>query len=83
MGLKQMLEAWKGQPVEQLLREEYLVARRSIHDIARDWHVSSGTIHSWIIQYGLDKGATSLSHNLSGIEMKRIAEMKGEQHEPE
>lgn len=83
MGLKQMLEAWKGRPVEALLREEYLVARRSIHDIARDWHVSSGTIHSWIVQYELDKMATSLSHNLSGIEMKRIAEMKGAQNEPE
>ena len=83
MGLKQIIESWKGKPVETLLREEYLVARRSIHDIANEWHVSSGTVHSWIIQYGLDKGATSLSHNLSGKEMEIIAAMKGANHESE
>jgi len=81
MGLVQMLEAWKGKPVEQLLREEYVVARRSIHDIAKDWHVSSGTLHAWITRYGMERLGTSLSQNLCGLEMERIAQTKGEPNE--
>ena len=78
MSVKDVVEAWKGMPVEELLRSEYIDKDKSIPEIAKELHLSVGTIYNWITSYGLHKFNKPWTSKLTKGEIKEILNMKGE-----
>lgn len=78
MGVKAVLEAWKGMPIEELLRSEYIEKDKSIQEVAQELHVSVGTIYNWITSYGLHKFNKPWTSKLTKSEIQEILNMKGE-----
>jgi hypothetical protein len=55
MGLKEVLEAWKGVPLEELLRELYIDKDMNIADVAKELRISTGCVHGYLVKYGIKK----------------------------
>ena len=55
MGLKELIEAWKGEDVKELLLRLYIDQDLSIRDVAKELKISSSIVHKWLKDYGISK----------------------------
>lgn len=54
MALVDVLEAWKGKQIQEILKE-YIHKNYTIKEIATDLKISEGTVHRWLSDYNITK----------------------------
>lgn len=55
MALIQVIEAWKGKPLEELLKELYLDKDMSMKEIANELCISIGVVHRYLTKFHICK----------------------------
>lgn len=55
MGLKEVIEAWQGVPIKELLRRMYIDENKSQAQIANELHISQQNVSIWMEKYGIVK----------------------------
>lgn len=55
MGLKEVIEEWKGESVESILRCLYIEKHMSPVDIANELKVSQSNIYNWLREYKIHR----------------------------
>ena len=55
MGIKEIIEKYEGDTVENILKRKYIDEDMSILEISRDLSVSVGKIHQWLSEYQIIK----------------------------
>ena len=55
MSIKMVLEAWKGKPLDVLLRELYVDQNMNMKEVADSLHISVGMVHKYLTEYGIFK----------------------------
>ena len=53
MGLKEVIEAWKGIPIRELLRQMYVDQNMNQQEIAEELHIAQPTVSMWLEEYGI------------------------------
>lgn len=55
MALKEVLEAWRGEKLDEMLRKMYIDEDMSIREIGKELKISFGVVHKYLHEYGISK----------------------------
>lgn len=55
MGIQEIIEAWKGETLEELLRDMYIEKDMSIRDISKELFISVGMVHAYLHKFSICK----------------------------
>ena len=55
MGIEYYVEQHYGKPIKDILYDLYVVKNLSKREVAKEMHLGTGTIHSWIHKYHITK----------------------------
>ena len=55
MGIKEIIEKYEGDTVENILKRKYIDEDMSISESSKDLDVSVGKIHQWLSEYQIIK----------------------------
>ena len=55
VGIKEIIEKYEGDTVENILKRKYIDEDMSILEISKDLNVSVGKIHQWLSEYQIIK----------------------------
>jgi uncharacterized protein YjcR len=52
-GRKKLIEELYKKPFREIMRECYIENQMTYHEMAKKFHVSTGTIHNWLTEAGI------------------------------
>ena len=76
MSNKKLIEKLYNKPLDEILRQMYVIEGLSMRDIAKELCVSHNTIRNWVEEYKFHRHKPAWNKGLNKEEMKRILNMR-------
>lgn len=73
---QKLIEKIYGIPLEELLRQKYLIEEMPVYKIAEEFGVSHTTVHRWISQFQLHYKRPIWNKGLNKDEMQQIIDLQ-------